>query len=35
MEKRSSYSGGFKLKVIDYAEKHGNQAAGREFSVTV
>jgi hypothetical protein len=29
-----SYSAGFKLKVIDYAEKHGNQAAGHEFSVT-
>jgi hypothetical protein len=34
MEKRSSCSAGFKLKVIDYAEKHGNRAAEREFSVT-
>jgi transposase-like protein len=34
MEKRSCYSASFKLKVIDFAEKHGNRAAGREFSVT-
>jgi hypothetical protein len=34
MKERSSYSAGFKLKVIEYAEKHGNQAAGHEFSVT-
>jgi hypothetical protein len=34
MEKRPSYSAGFKLKVIAYAEKHGNQAAGCEFSLT-
>lgn len=34
MEKRSSYSAGFKLKVIEYAETHGNRAAGREFTVT-
>jgi hypothetical protein len=34
MEERSSYSAGFKLKVIDYAEKHGNQAPGRESLVT-
>jgi hypothetical protein len=35
MEKRSSYSAGFKLRGIDYAEKHGSRAAGREFSVTL
>uniref|UniRef100_A0A8C9W5C8 HTH CENPB-type domain-containing protein n=1 Tax=Scleropages formosus TaxID=113540 RepID=A0A8C9W5C8_SCLFO len=35
MDKFSSYSVGFKLKVIDFAEKHGNQAAaGHEFTVT-
>jgi hypothetical protein len=33
MEKRSSYSAGFNLKVIDYAEKPGNWAAGLDFSV--
>jgi hypothetical protein len=34
MEKRSSYSAGFNLKVIDYTENDGNRAAGHEFSVT-
>jgi transposase-like protein len=34
MEKRSSYSAGFKLKVIDHAKEYGNWAAGHEFSVT-
>jgi hypothetical protein len=34
MEKRSSYSAGFKPKVIDYTEEHSTRAAGREFSVT-
>uniref|UniRef100_A0A8C9SZU6 Uncharacterized protein n=1 Tax=Scleropages formosus TaxID=113540 RepID=A0A8C9SZU6_SCLFO len=34
MNKHSSYSAGFKLKVTDFAEKHGNQAAGHEFTVT-
>jgi hypothetical protein len=34
MEKHSSYSAGFTHKVSDYLEKHGNRAAGREFSVT-
>jgi hypothetical protein len=29
-----SYTAGFKLKVIDYAEKHGNRAASREFTVS-
>jgi hypothetical protein len=34
MEKHSSYITGFKLKVIAYAEKHGNRAPGSESSVT-
>jgi hypothetical protein len=32
--KYSSYTAGFKLKVIEYAEKHGNWAAGHEFTVS-
>jgi hypothetical protein len=32
--KYSSYTAGFKLKVIEYAEKHGNRAAGREITVS-
>jgi hypothetical protein len=32
--KYSSYTAGFKLKVIEYAEKHGNRAAGREFTMS-
>ena len=31
--KRSSYDASFKLKVIRYAEEHGNRAAGREFCI--
>jgi hypothetical protein len=34
MGKRSSYRADFELKVTDYTKKHGNQAAGQEFSVT-
>lgn len=29
----SSHTASFKLKVIAYAETHGNRAAGREFTV--
>jgi hypothetical protein len=32
--KYSSYAADFKLKVIEYAEKHENRAAGREFTVS-
>jgi hypothetical protein len=32
--KYSRYTAGFKLKVIDYAEKYGNRVAGREFTVS-
>jgi hypothetical protein len=32
--KYSSYAAGFKLKVTEYAEKHSNIAAGREFTVS-
>ena len=32
--KRSSYETGFKLRVIKYAEEHGNRGAEREFSVS-
>jgi hypothetical protein len=32
--KYSSYTAGFKLKVLEYAEKHGNRSAGREFTVS-
>ena len=32
--KRSSYTAGFKLKVIETAEECGNRAAGREHSVS-
>jgi hypothetical protein len=32
--KYSSYTAGFKLKVIEYTEKHGNRAAGCEFTVS-
>ena len=31
--KRASYTAAFKLKVIETAEKCGNRAAGREYSV--
>ena len=31
---RSSYTAGFKLKVIETAEECGNRAAGREHSVS-
>jgi hypothetical protein len=31
--KYSNYTAGFKLKVIEYADKHGNRASSREFSV--
>jgi hypothetical protein len=31
--KYSSYTAGVKLKVIEYAEKHGNRAAGHKFTV--
>jgi hypothetical protein len=32
--KYSSYAAGFKLKVIEYAEKHCKRAAGRELTVS-
>ena len=32
--KRRSYETTFKLKVAEFAEKHGNRPAGREFSVS-
>ena len=32
--KRKSYEVGFKLKVVDYAEEHGNRGAEREFGVS-
>ena len=32
--KRKSYEAGFKLKVVDYAEEHGNRGAEREFGVS-
>ena len=31
--KRTSYEAGFKLKVVEYAELHGNSNAMREFNV--
>jgi len=30
-EKRLSYSIAFKIEVVNYAEKHGNRAAERNF----
>ena len=30
--KRYSYDAGYKLKVVPYAEEHGNRAAERHFS---
>lgn len=30
---RASYTAEFKLKTVEYASKHGNRAAGREFNV--
>jgi hypothetical protein len=32
--KYSSYTAGFKLKVIEYTEKHGNRVADHEFTVS-
>ena len=32
--KRKSYEASFKLKVAEFAQEHGNRAAGREFSVS-
>jgi transposase-like protein len=32
--KRASYDAAFKLKLIKYAEEHGNRAADREFGVS-
>ena len=32
-KKRSAYDGSLKLKVIGYAEIHGNRTASREFTV--
>ena len=32
--KRKSYEAGFKLKVVDYAEEHGNRGTEREFGVS-
>jgi hypothetical protein len=32
--KHSSITAGYKLKVIECAEKHGNMAAGNEFNVS-
>ena len=32
--KSKSYEAGFKLKVVDYAEEHGNRGAEREFGVS-
>lgn len=34
MGKYNSYTAGFKLKVIAFAEQHGNRAAERQFSVS-
>lgn len=34
MVKYSSYTSGFKLTVIVFAEQHGNRAAERQFSVS-
>ena len=31
--KRCSYTAAFKLKLVEYAERHGNRCAGREFDV--
>ena len=31
--KRSAYDASFKLKIVNYAEIHGNRAASREFTV--
>ena len=31
--KRHAYEASFKLKAIEYAVKHGNRAAAREFNV--
>uniref|UniRef100_A0A8C3U480 HTH CENPB-type domain-containing protein n=1 Tax=Catharus ustulatus TaxID=91951 RepID=A0A8C3U480_CATUS len=33
VEKRLAYDAEFKLKAIDYAKKHGNRPAAREFSI--
>ena len=33
-DKRKSYEAGFKLKVVVYAEEHGNRKAEREFGVS-
>ena len=32
--KRMSYTVGFKLQVVEFAEKSGNRSAGREYSVS-
>jgi len=32
-ERRSSYSIAFKIEVMSYTEKHGNQAAERRFGL--
>ena len=32
-ERRLSYSIAFKIEVVNYAEKHGNQAAERHFGL--
>src|SRR5688572_33400344 len=32
--KRASYEAGFKLKVVEYSELHGNSNAMREFGVS-
>ena len=34
MGKYNSYTAGFKLKVVAFAEQHGNRAAERQFSVS-
>ena len=31
--KRCSYTAAFKLKLVEYAERHSNRCAGREFDV--
>ena len=31
--RRSNYMAAFKLKLVEYAERHGNRCAGREFDV--
>ena len=31
--RRCSYTAAFKLKLVEYAERHGNRCAGREFDV--